>query len=72
MDEADFAQRQEQAFLDAAIAAARGIVPADTRSAETCAECGDPIPEARREAISGCRLCAWCAETLESRLRRGL
>lgn len=29
-------------------------------SAEFCAECGEPIPEARRLAVPGCRLCIEC------------
>ena len=29
-------------------------------SAEFCAECGEPIPEARRLAVPGCRLCIDC------------
>ncbi len=27
---------------------------------EFCAECGEPIPEARRLAVPGCRLCIDC------------
>lgn len=29
-------------------------------SAEFCVECGEPIPEARRLAVPGCRLCVEC------------
>lgn len=29
-------------------------------SAKFCAECGEPIPEARRLAVPGCRLCIEC------------
>jgi phage/conjugal plasmid C-4 type zinc finger TraR family protein len=29
---------------------------------EHCAECGAPIPEARRKAIAGVRLCVACQE----------
>jgi phage/conjugal plasmid C-4 type zinc finger protein, TraR family len=72
MDDIDRANDHAQRELENAIAAARGVMPADRQSAQVCVECGEPIPEARRKAISGCRLCAWCAETLESRLRRGL
>ena len=32
-----------------------------------CAECGDEIPEARRQAIRGVKLCVWCQEILEKR-----
>ena len=72
MDEADFAQRQEQAFLDAAISAARGIVPADVRSADTCVECGLEIDSRRQAALPGCQLCRDCAEVVESLRARGL
>jgi len=27
-----------------------------------CAECGEPIPEARRKSVPGCRLCVNCQE----------
>jgi phage/conjugal plasmid C-4 type zinc finger TraR family protein len=34
-------------------------------SAEECDECGDEIPEARRLAIPGVRLCVFCKEKQE-------
>jgi RNA polymerase-binding transcription factor DksA len=34
-------------------------------SAEECAECGDAIPEARRIAVTGCKLCVICKEKQE-------
>lgn len=30
-------------------------------SARSCADCGDPIPEGRRQAWPGVRLCVHCA-----------
>ena len=30
-------------------------------SAERCAECDEPIPQARREAVPGVQLCVGCA-----------
>lgn len=30
-----------------------------------CEECGDEIPEKRRQAIPGCRLCVECQGALE-------
>ena len=36
-------------------------------SAEECEECGDEIPEARRQAVPGCQLCVFCQEKLERR-----
>lgn len=32
---------------------------------EFCAECGEPIPEARRQAVPGCRLCVECQSERE-------
>lgn len=32
----------------------------DGESLEYCEECGEPIPQARREAIAGVRLCVDC------------
>lgn len=32
-----------------------------------CVECDDPIPEARRRAIPGCRLCVECQGFAEGR-----
>ena len=36
-------------------------------SAEECEECGDEIPEARRQAVPGVQLCVFCQEKLERR-----
>ncbi|NQF23332.1 TraR/DksA family transcriptional regulator, partial [Enterobacter hormaechei] len=32
-----------------------------------CEECGDPIPEARRKAIPGVRLCIVCQQEKDSK-----
>jgi phage/conjugal plasmid C-4 type zinc finger TraR family protein len=34
-------------------------------NAEECEECGDEIPEARRLAIPGVKLCVFCKEKQE-------
>ena len=34
-------------------------------SAYECEECGEPIPEARRQAITGCRCCIACQQEIE-------
>lgn len=34
-------------------------------SAYECEECGEPIPEARRQAVRGCRCCLTCQEEIE-------
>lgn len=71
-DEIDHANDLAQKELDAAIAAARGIQPADAKSADCCIECGEPIPDARRLAIIGVKTCRDCADAYENRLRRRL
>ncbi|MDH5939639.1 TraR/DksA C4-type zinc finger protein [Vibrio splendidus] len=38
-------------------------------SAQECGECGDPIPESRRQHISGCQYCTQCQSELE-RMKR--
>lgn len=35
-----------------------------------CEECGEPIPEKRRLAVPGCRLCIDCQRALEAARRR--
>lgn len=35
-------------------------------SLSECAECGDPIPQARRKAVPGVRLCLACQEEADS------
>lgn len=41
------------------IAAARSMLPTGS-SALYCLDCGDPIPEARRQAQRGCKYCIEC------------
>jgi phage/conjugal plasmid C-4 type zinc finger TraR family protein len=72
VDDIDRANEHTQKELEAAIRAARWVMPADTRSAETCAECGCAIPAQRRQAIPGVQTCFDCAVELESRKLRGL
>lgn len=38
-------------------------------SATECKSCGDDIPEARRQAVPGCRFCVECQGLME--VRRG-
>ena len=71
-DELDRAQAHIEQELEAAIRAARGVMPADTRSAECCVECGCEIPSMRQQAIPGVQTCFDCAVELESRRLRGL
>ncbi len=47
--------------IEDAIARARGEIPRG-ESLDECEECGAPIPQARREAIPGVRLCIHCQQ----------
>jgi phage/conjugal plasmid C-4 type zinc finger TraR family protein len=72
MDEIDRANDLAQMHLDAAIKAARGVMPPDMRSAETCEDCGAAISSARQIAVPGCTMCTDCATKFEGRRLRGL
>lgn len=54
-------QEQIQDSINDEIKRARQNVPCG-ESLEYCEECGEEIPEARRRAISGVRLCVECQE----------
>lgn len=60
----DRAQELEQLQRDTAIADARSHAP-HGHSEEFCEECGERIPDARREAIPGCTRCVDCQQDLE-------
>ncbi|WP_404991343.1 TraR/DksA C4-type zinc finger protein [Cupriavidus pauculus] len=57
----DHASQIEQAERDHAIERVRALKAAG-ESAEFCQDdvCGEPIPEARRLAVQGCRFCIDC------------
>lgn len=69
-DIADQAQDRIDRELAAHIAAARGIVPPNRESGDTCAECGLLIPSARQIARPGCTMCRDCQEVWEVRAKR--
>ncbi|ENF0617419.1 C4-type zinc finger protein YbiI [Escherichia coli] len=52
----DAVNEQINSTIEDAIARARGEIPRG-ESLDECEECGAPIPQARREAIPGVRLC---------------
>lgn len=54
-------QEQIDASVEDAVERARSRLPRG-ESAKTCRECGTTIPEARRQAIPGVRLCVTCQE----------
>lgn len=66
MDEIDRAQRRSEQLVDDALAAHRRGMP-QGESAKWCEMpgCGERIPEPRRRAILGVKLCVDCQEHLE-------
>ena len=71
MDEADYAQLQQEQFLEAAIRAARGVATSNAKSPNECVECGETLSEARKNAVPGVQLCVNCASELEQLRRMG-
>lgn len=57
-------QEQIDASLEDEIKRARSRLPTGD-SARLCEDCGVKIPEARRKAIAGVRLCVGCQEALD-------
>ena len=60
-------QEQIDASVEDAVRLAKSRLPSG-ESLEFCEECGTSIPEARRRAIAGVRLCIACQSALEQRL----
>ncbi len=58
-------QDQIDASVDDAVKLARSRLP-EGESATHCKHCDEPIPEARRQAIPGVRLCVQCQARLEA------
>ncbi|BCS89969.1 TraR/DksA C4-type zinc finger protein [Pseudodesulfovibrio sediminis] len=63
-DFCDMGSEAERLGLKSALAKA-GLKNTGRPSRETCAECGNVIPEARRKAIPGVELCIQCQVELE-------
>ncbi|MCE9992369.1 DksA/TraR family C4-type zinc finger protein [Enterobacter sp. 186315] len=61
----DAVNEQINSTIEDAVARARGEIPRG-ESLEFCEECGEPIPEARRKAIPGVRLCITCQQEKDS------
>lgn len=59
-------QEQMESTLEDAVQRARSQLPRG-ESLEVCEECGNPIPEARRKAIPGVRLCVVCQQALDNK-----
>ena len=62
----DAVNEQINSTIEDAVARARGEIPRGESLTE-CEECGDPIPEARRKAIPGVRLCSACQQEKDSK-----
>lgn len=58
-------QEQIDASLDDEIKRIKDQLPQGP-SAEQCDDCGNDIPEARREALPGVRLCVTCQEAVDA------
>ncbi|MHC1743472.1 MAG: DksA/TraR family C4-type zinc finger protein [Syntrophobacteraceae bacterium] len=61
-------QEQIDATVESAVQLAKSRLPAG-ESLTHCEECEAPIPEARRKAIPGARLCVRCQSELEKKLK---
>ncbi|WP_137788051.1 DksA/TraR family C4-type zinc finger protein [Sphingomonas sp. 3P27F8] len=53
-----------------AVLRARTMMPAG-ESAEDCDDCGEPIPERRRQALVGTRTCVSCQSIRDASVRAG-
>jgi len=65
MDEIDRAQERDEFFRELALSQRRGGVTPPETTATHCFECGEEIPEGRRRAVPGARLCVSCQEARE-------
>ena len=62
----DAVNEQINSTIEDAVARARGEIPRG-ESLEECEECVEPIPEARRKAMPGVRLCITCQQNNDSK-----
>ena len=61
----DAVNEQINSTIEDAVARVRGELP-QGESLSECEECGDPIPEPRRKAVPGVRLCLACQKNKDS------
>jgi phage/conjugal plasmid C-4 type zinc finger TraR family protein len=64
-DEADLAQEVNERLLADALADHQRRQPVGPGLTH-CEDCDEEIPEARRQAVPGCRRCVSCQEILEN------
>ncbi|HDT6030254.1 TPA: DksA/TraR family C4-type zinc finger protein [Enterobacter cloacae subsp. cloacae] len=62
----DAVNEQINSTIEDAVARARGEIPRGESLTE-CEECGETIPEARRKAMPGVRLCVSCQQNKDSK-----
>lgn len=61
-------QEQIDSTVEDAVAKARMELPSGD-SLSHCAECGEPIPQARRQALPGVRFCIHCQQSMDTKLQ---
>ncbi|ANG92144.1 DksA/TraR family C4-type zinc finger protein [Enterobacteriaceae bacterium 155047] len=61
----DAVNEQINSTIEDAVARVRGELSTGESLTE-CEECGEPIPEARRKAVPGVRLCLACQQNKDS------
>lgn len=64
-DELDQIQEQEDLLNQLHIQAARGRGNSGEQSLTHCEACGNDIPQGRRDAVPGVRVCVACQQRLE-------
>lgn len=62
-------QEQIDSTVAEGVERARAHLGAEGESLTHCEECGDEIPQRRREAVPGVRLCVACQEELDQHER---
>lgn len=62
----DAVNEQINSTIEDAVARVRSDLPQGESLVE-CEECGEPIPEARRKAMPGVRLCITCQQNKDSK-----
>lgn len=67
----DGAEQDEiNAVIQAAVNHARKQINAQRESLTHCHDCGDKIPENRRQAVRGCKYCITCQGEHDSTFKR--
>lgn len=68
MDEVERSKEDQDRFDREALERQLARMPTG-ESAEECEDCGDPIPEERRQAYRGCTRCVKCQARAERRMK---